>query len=85
MNVNKITIKRAVPVNIVADGNEIRLMTYRETVGEALAASPVKPLGLDRLDGVKPEDRIEKDMYIRIVRVKEELVTEKEKVPYQVS
>ena len=83
MKVNEIIIKRAVPVNILSDGTETQLMTYRDTVGEALAASPVKPGGLDRLEGVKPEDRIEKGMYIRIIRVKENILTEKESVPYQ--
>lgn len=84
MKVNEIIIKRAVPVKILSDGAEFRLMTYRDTVGEALAASPVKPEGLDRLDGVKPEDRIEKEMYIRIIRVEEEIVTEKETIPYEI-
>lgn len=82
--VNEITIKRAVPVIILSNGTEFRLMTYRDTVGEALAASPCKLEGLDRLDGVKPDDRIEKDMQIRIIRVREEIVTEKETIPYQV-
>ena len=83
MKANEIIIKRAVPVNILSDGTEFRLMTYRDTVGEALAVSPVKPEGLDRLEGVKPGDRIEKEMYIRIIRVKEDIVTEKETIPYQ--
>ena len=83
MKVNEIIIKRAVPVTILADGTELRLMTYRDTVSEALAESPVKPEGLDRLDGVKPDDRIENEMYIRIIRVKEDIVSEEEPIPYQ--
>lgn len=83
MKTNEIVIKRAVPVTILADGTEYRLMTYRDTVGEALSDSPVKPEGLDRLEGVKPEDKIEKDMYIRIVRVKEEIISEQEPIPYE--
>ncbi|NJD02529.1 MAG: DUF348 domain-containing protein [Ruminiclostridium sp.] len=83
MKVNKIAIKRAVPVNILSDGTEFKLMTYRNTVGEALAVSPVKPEGLDRLEGVSPGDRIVKEMSIRIIRVKEDIISEKEPIPYQ--
>ena len=83
MKVNEITIKRAVPVNILADGTEFRLMTYRDTVGEALETSSVKPQGLDRLEGVGPGDSIKEEMYIRIIRVEESIVAEQEAIPYQ--
>lgn len=84
MKLNEITIKRAVPVNILADGKTFRLMTYLDTVKEALAVSPVKPEGLDKLSGVKLDDSIEADMNIKIIRVKEEIVSEKETIPFTV-
>jgi uncharacterized protein YabE (DUF348 family) len=80
---NEINIKRAVPVSILADGTEYPMMTYRDTVAELLADSGVKPEGLDRLVGVKPEDAIRENMSIRIVRVDEEVVSEKEPIPFQ--
>jgi uncharacterized protein YabE (DUF348 family)/3D (Asp-Asp-Asp) domain-containing protein len=80
--VNEIDIKRAVPVKIIADGDEMILMAYGDTVGEALEASPIKPGELDKLDGVNTEDKIIKNMTIKIVRVEEKLVSEKEQIPY---
>ncbi len=80
---NEINIKRAVPVKIIADGSETILMTYRDTVGETLESSPVKPSGLDRLANVSTEDKITKDMTIEITRVQELYVTESESVPFE--
>lgn len=84
MKLNEIIIKRAVPVNIQADGTTTRLMTYRDTVKEALSVSPVKPEGKDKLFGVGLSDSIVKDMDIRIIRVDEKIVTEDEKIPFKV-
>jgi len=84
MKINEIIIKRAVPVNILADGKTYRLLTYRDTVKEALAVSSVKPEGLDKLSGVELDDSIVKDMNIKIIRVKEEIVKEQEEIPYKV-
>jgi Uncharacterized protein conserved in bacteria len=84
MKLNEIIIKRAVPINVLADGKTFRLMTYMDTVKEALAVSPVKPEGLDKLSGVQLNDSIEADMSIKIIRVKEETVTEQEKIPFSV-
>lgn len=82
---NHINIKRAVPVNVLVDGREIKLMTYRNTVGEALEDSPVKLFENDRLEGVNLDDKIVRDMKIKIVRVREEVVTEKIPIPYRVA
>ena len=84
LKVNQINIKKAVPVSIIADGEKSMIMTYRDTVGETLANSPIKPAGLDRLDGVSLSDKIMKDMAIKIVRVKEDIIIEKESIPFQV-
>lgn len=81
---NRIDIIRAVPVNILADGIEYRVMTYRDTVEEALEQSPVKLSGLDRLEDMELEDRITEDMTIKVVRVKEELLSEKTPIPFKV-
>lgn len=84
MKTNEIHIKRAVPVNIVADGQETKIMTYRDTVVEALENSPVKMSQNDRLDGVNLNDPVVKDMEIKIVRVREEIVNEEIPIPYRV-
>lgn len=81
---NILDIKTAVPVNILADGREVQFMTYKQTVEEALQDSPVKISTADRLEGAKPEDKVKADMKIKIVRVKSEMVSEKEPVSYSV-
>lgn len=82
--VNEIYIKRAVPVYITADGAKTEVMTYRSTVAEMLQDSPVKPEGIDRLEGATLQDKISKDMSIKIVRVSENMVSEKEVIPFTV-
>jgi uncharacterized protein YabE (DUF348 family) len=81
---NEIYIKRAVPVYITADGKQIQVMTYRDTVGEMLGDSPVRPEGADRLEGAHLTDPVKSDMSLRIVRVDESVVSEKEDIPYLV-
>jgi len=81
---NYINIKRAVPVNIFADGRQTTVMTYRDTVAEMLEDSQIKPTGLDRLEGAGMEDRIVSNMTIRIVRVKETTVSENTSIAFDV-
>lgn len=83
-NKNEIYIKRAVPVYITADGTRTKLMTYRDTVQEMLKDSPVKPEGLDRLEGVALQDKVSSEMSFRIIRVSESVVSEKEVIPFKV-
>ena len=82
MKKNEIHINRPVPVHIVVDGQEVNLMTYRDTVKEAIVNSPVKISDGDKFEGPQPDDKIEKDMSIRIVRVNENIVTENLPVPF---
>lgn len=81
---NEIYIKRAVPVYITADGTQTEIMTYRDTVAEMLEDSPVKPDSLDRLEGVSLQDKISRGMSIKIVRVSEDILSEKEMIPFTV-
>lgn len=80
----KIHIKSAVPINVFADGKETTIMTSKETVEDALQNSSVE-LGLhDRIEGAQPEDRIFKDMRLKVVRVRRELLSKNEIIPYEV-
>lgn len=83
-SVNEIKIKRAVPVNILVDGKKIQVMTYHDTVREVLENSTIKLNPNDRLEGVEMDDPVESGMNIKIVRVREEIVTEKMYIPYSV-
>lgn len=80
----KIHIKSAVPINVFADGQETTIMTSKDTVEEALKNSTIG-LGLhDRIEGAKPDDKIYKGMNVKVVRVKRELVTSNEIIPYEI-
>lgn len=81
---NNINIKRAVPVNIIADGKELTVKTYKDTVGELFETSSIKPVGLDKLEGAKKEDPIVSNMTIKIVRVKETTVKENSSIAFDV-
>ncbi len=81
---NEIYIKRAVPVYITADGTRTKVMSYRDTVQEMFKDSPVKPEGLDKLEGAALKDKVSSDMSIRIIRISESVVSEKEAIPFKV-
>ena len=83
-NENEIVIERAVPVNVLVDGSEIKLMTYHKNVGDAIKNSSVTLGPEDRIEGLKPDDPIVKDMNIKIVRVREEIINENTAIPYEV-
>jgi uncharacterized protein YabE (DUF348 family) len=81
---NNIHIKKAVPVKIVSDGQEKTLMTYRDTVREALDGTDFKLNEKDRLDGLSLDDKIARDMTIKVIRVREEIVNDDTPVPFNV-
>lgn len=81
---NEITIKRAVPVTIVADGKETKIMTYKDTVQEAILDSSVAMYPKDRLEGASLDSKIVPGMRIKIVRVTEEIQEEQTEIPFKV-
>lgn len=81
---NVITIDRAVPVNIYADGKQQTLMTYKDTVKETLEGTPFRLGENDKLYGVSLDDKIVKDMNIKIIRVRTEVVDEDTALPFKV-
>lgn len=81
---NEIYIKRAVPISVLVDGEEVILKTYKETVGEAFENSSIKLSQSDKLVGLQLGDKIVSDMIIQVVRVNEDVVTEKSNIPFNV-
>ncbi|MCX7745285.1 MAG: ubiquitin-like domain-containing protein [Clostridia bacterium] len=80
---NEIKIKKAVPIHVVADGKEIQVLTWKDTVKEALAGSSLSLSESDRMEGAKPGDRIVEGMKLKIIRVKEDVLSEKTSIPYK--
>lgn len=77
----RITVERAVPVTVLADGRQLHTRVRGLTVADALSMVGVVPLGLDYT--VPPLDApLEAEMTIRVVRVTEQLITQEEMVPF---
>ncbi len=81
---NEIQIKRAVPVYVSVDGQELELMTYKDTVREVLQDNSIELNEKDRLEGAGLDDKVTEGMHLKIVRVEEKIVTENEKIPFEV-
>ncbi|HEX3028545.1 MAG TPA: 3D domain-containing protein [Clostridia bacterium] len=80
---NKLVIKRAVPINVEFDGQKKKIMTYKDIVKDALTDKPVNLGSNDKLVGAGSDDRIVKGMDIKVVRIKQEIVSEKSTIPFK--
>jgi len=83
MKENILIIKRAVPVNVEVEGHKKTIMTYKDNVKEALTGKPIVLNPSDKLIGAKPEDKIVSGMNIRVIRVKQEIVSEDSKIAFK--
>lgn len=81
--VNNILIKRAVPVNITINGEDVQIMTYENTVGEAIKTSGLNLASNYRIEGADYEQVVEPDMSFAIVKIKEAILSEREVLPYE--
>ena len=78
----RITVIRAQPITILADGQTIDALYSGQTVGEALAEAGVSLTGLDY--SLPAEDSaVTPGMTVQIMRVTEELITEDESLPFE--
>lgn len=77
----RITIERSVPLAILADGQRLETRALGPTVGDAMAAIGLAPIGQDYT--IPPlEAPLEAGMTIELVRVTEEVVTRDEPIPF---
>ncbi len=79
---SKIIIKRATPVKIIFDGKEKEVAVFGSTIEDALSESKIE---LAEPDRIEPEmkEAIYNGIKIRIIRVTQEIVSEKFEVFYQ--
>ena len=78
----EIQIDRAKPVAISADGTTIETRTQGESVADALADAGIALMGLDY--SVPAEDEpLDAGAEVRVIRVKEEVLTETEPIPFE--
>jgi uncharacterized protein YabE (DUF348 family) len=79
---NEASIKRAVPVKIAADGKTTETYVVAKTIGEALQKAGLPLMGLDYAVPDSAED-LPEDGQIRVVRVKEDILTEQTPLPFE--
>jgi len=77
-----VRIERSVPVTVIADGHQVATRALGPTVGDALASIGLAPVDLDY--AVPAEDApLDAGMTIRLVRVSERIVAEREPIPFE--
>lgn len=78
----RIDIYRSRPVSIIADGETVQTRTRGDMVADALATAGVALAGLDYT--IPGEDApLLPGMHIRVIRVREEIVTEETELPFE--
>lgn len=83
INNNELYIKRAFPVIIQADGEEKKVMTYRDRVDLTLKDAGITLEGQDRLEGAALEEMPKENMNLKVVRVAEKEVSEYSGIPFE--
>lgn len=80
---DQVTIKRAVAVNVTADGKTEQIYTTKDTVQEALESQGVK---VSEDDKVYPsvDTAVKADLNIKIVRVTKQTAKQEVAIPYKV-
>ena len=78
----EIVIKRAVPLTVSADGEQMRVLTAADTLKGALKETGIT-IGAD--DIVEPDigSPVKRDMEVKVVRVTYDRVTEEKEVPFE--
>lgn len=77
----QVYIRRSIPATILVDGKTIRTRTRGNTVAELLAQEGVELKNQDFADP-KPDKRLTEGMSVTIMRVREDILTESESIPY---
>jgi len=83
INKNEINIKRAFPIYVQADGKDTTIMTYKNSVSEALHDANISLNEMDRLEGAELDQEPVEDMKLKVVRVTQKEVAEYSGVPFE--
>jgi uncharacterized protein YabE (DUF348 family) len=76
-----VEIRRSIPVTIDVDGQTVRTRTFRGSVGEVLAEAGIALVG-DDYTVPAADSAVTPDIHIQVVRIKEEILTEQESIPF---
>jgi len=77
----QVTLRRSRPLDVIIADSKYRVLSAADTVGAALAEAGFPLQGLDYAEP-SAESLVPDDAAIRIVRVREEIITEETSIPY---
>ncbi len=78
----QVYIRRSVPATIHVDGRTIRTRTRANTISGLLSQEGIKLENLDYAQP-KPDQRVSDGMSVTVYRVREDILTESESIPFQ--
>lgn len=78
----EIIITRAIPCSIEVDGETIDLFTIKDTVEEVLEEAKISLGKKDKIN-LDLDEKVEEDVVIKITRVTQETITEKEEIDFK--
>jgi uncharacterized protein YabE (DUF348 family) len=82
--VNQLEIRRAVPLTLAVDGRKLEIQSWRDNLAEVLNDYSVKIGSLDKLVGAPLEAPVTAGMSVKIIRVRQESISEYDSIPYDV-
>lgn len=78
-----IDIKRAIPITLVVGGAEKKIFTTKETVQQVLDENQIILSENDKLN-IEPTQKVAKNMLLRLIKVRQDTVVEREQVAFRV-
>lgn len=81
---SQIVIKRAVPLTLVLSGQEKNIFTNKKTVQEVLDEQQIVLNENDKLN-IDPTQAVTKNLILKVIKVKEDTIVEKEPIAFKVS
>ena len=80
---SEIFIQRAIPVKVYVDNQELLVYTQKHTIKDVLAEKQIVLNPNDELVDLNLENPIYSNINIRIIRIKEDIITEKETLAFE--
>ncbi len=78
----QVYIRRSTPASIIVDGRTIQTRTRSNTVADLLLQEGIELKNLDYAEP-KPDKRVTDGMRVQVFRVREDILTESESIPYE--
>ncbi len=81
---NEIFVKRATSISVNVDDTKLDILTHKTSIREVFEEKQIEFGESDRLEGAEIDDPVYPGMNLKIVRVKEDLIIEKQPITFTV-